>query len=425
MPGIDLPQMRCANIPCKYTYNILLMNPFQVSLMAFSPMFLSFWSLAKRLKFLCDLSDRIELCNMNPDNACHFNIFAIEKGAFDVFGTSWEKQVDPELIIASLNRRTYDPASVRDCLRMIRNKCHHWDELSADLKSRVGSNTDGFSRYVSRKFPRLVIHCYHFCIASMRADDSFVADYKLPISRVREHQSSSIVEIPEPLESLEPINDDDDEKDISAAGKNDSFISDPSLADEAELECLPQDLSITQNKEPPNANDAIEHSASNTDESVSGIVVWSGSNAAKQFNCRGWIRSEDEWIQRLDTKLRKRDVNVARCADDAKFRTRLCNEWDLSGGTFCTMKKRNKCIFAHGPVELRVKEGKRKRWGTLVNKQGECANPKASGGEDTYTAAKTIEDMRKEKGEWNAGKPNNKKQQRPGSANQKKRPTSK
>ena len=44
---------------------------------------------------------------------------------------------------------------------------------------------------------------------------------------------------------------------------------------------------------------------------------------------------------------------------------------------------------------------------------GECANPKASGGEDTYTAAKSIEGMRKEKGEWNASKSN--KKQRPGS----------
>jgi hypothetical protein len=93
------------------------------------------------------------------------------------------------------------------------------------------------------------------------------------------------------------------------------------------------------------------------------------------------------------------------------------------------MKRRNKCIFAHGPVELRVKEGKRKRWGTLVNKQGECSNPKASGGEDTYTAAKSIEDMRKEKGEWNAAitnKSNKKTTPRPGSAkSSKKRPASK
>jgi hypothetical protein len=47
-----------------------------------------------------------------------------------------------------------------------------------------------------------------------------------------------------------------------------------------------------------------------------------------------------------------------------------------------------------------VKEGKRHRWGTLVNKHGLSANPKASGGEDTYGAARTIENTRKEQGQW-------------------------
>lgn len=392
----------------------------------------SFWSSAKRLKFLCDLSDRIELCNASQEAAAgHFNIFAIEQGAFEVFGTSWVKHVDQGLVIASLNRRTYDPASVRDFLRMIRNKHHHWDELSQELKDRVGLNTDGFSRYVSKKFPRLITHCYHFCIANMSADDQFAADYKLPISRTRSmtNHSSSIIDITEPLLSLEPISDDG-EKDINMADevKDDSPMSAHLPDDKIQIPSAPQDLSPSRR-----INADIQKSTPTSIESVSGIVVWSGSNAARQFNCRGWIRSEDEWIRKVDAKLRKRDSNVTRCADDPKFRTRLCNEWDTSGGTFCSMKKKNKCIFAHGPVELRVKEGKRKRWGTLVNKQGECANPKASGGEDTYTAAKSIEDLRKEKGEWNAGKPS-KKQQKPGSGkntpnakgkDQRKRPTSK
>lgn len=354
---------------------------------------------------MCDLSDRIELCTHTDPEIIegHFNIFALEKGAFSLFGTSWEKSVDQGLINESLNRRTYDPASVRDCLRMIRNKHHHWDELTAELKSRVGGNTDGFSLYVSRRFPRLVIHCYRFCIANMGADDPLAAHYKLPISRSRtmsNQTSSSIIEITEPLSSLEQISDDF-EKDIDESDQIDTCIPAPDLVDETRSQSEPQEA-----KRPEHENIVIEKSTSN--ESVSGIIVWTGSSVAKEYNCRGWIRSEDEWIQRVDAKLRKRDSNLARCADDPKFRTRLCNEWDTSCGTFCAMKRKNKCIFAHGPIELRVKEGKRQRWGTLVNKLGECANPKASGGEDTYTAAKNIEDMRKEKGEWNASKSNKK-----------------
>jgi hypothetical protein len=93
-----------------------------------------------------------------------------------------------------------------------------------------------------------------------------------------------------------------------------------------------------------------------------------------------------------------------RCADDPKFRTRLCNHWDVSQGMFCPMRRKNKCVFAHGPVELRVKEGKRHRWGKLVDANGDNSNLNHSGGEDTYGAARSIEATRKEEGKWNTDK---------------------
>lgn len=47
-----------------------------------------------------------------------------------------------------------------------------------------------------------------------------------------------------------------------------------------------------------------------------------------------------------------------------------------------------------------MKEGKRGRWGTLVDKRGGCANPNHSGGEDTYGAARSVECLRMEEGKW-------------------------
>ena len=67
------------------------------------------------------------------------------------------------------------------------------------------------------------------------------------------------------------------------------------------------------------------------------------------------------------------------------------------------MRKKNKCVFAHGPVELRVKDGKKNRWGKLVDKNGENNNPWHSGGEDTYGAARSIEATRREEGKWHTG----------------------
>ncbi len=129
------------------------------------------------------------------------------------------------------------------------------------------------------------------------------------------------------------------------------------------------------------------------------IVIWEGSSTARLLNCRGWMRSEEDWRRRTNALLRKRDINVTRCVEDPKFRTRLCNHWDISKGAYCSMRKKNKCIFAHGPVELRVKEGKRHRWGTLVDELGDNNIPFHSGGEDTYGAARSIESKRKEDGQ--------------------------
>jgi hypothetical protein len=141
------------------------------------------------------------------------------------------------------------------------------------------------------------------------------------------------------------------------------------------------------------------------------LIVWYGSTAAQALNCRGWNRSDDEWQRRGDCSVGtpRRDANLVRCAEDPKFRTRLCNHWDESLGTACPMRKKNKCIFAHGPVELRVKEAKRNRWGKLVDVNGDNNNPNHSGGEDTYGAARAIESERKQEGKWNTDKaPGNK-----------------
>ena len=396
-----------------------------------------FWSLSQRLKFFCEFSDRIELCDIaqedNGDNNLSLNIFAIEKGAFEVFGTSWEKKLDAELMDASLSRRTYDPSSVRDILRMIRNKHHHYDELPSSLRSRIGSSTDGLSRYITNQFPRLLMHCYKFCVCNLGPDDPLAVDYKLPRSRLTPNILSGKADVTAlpPLSeqkkgvSLEPIPDgleQEDEQQKEGDEKDESASSAPSLDDEldspltsavadavAEVpsEVLAEVLSVSAARTDEDESEVKEDADGGilTDEEMSGIVVWCGSNAAKQLNCRGWFRSDDEWEQRLDAKLIKRDSNLARCADDPKFRTRLCNHWDVSGGTYCQMRKKNKCIFAHGPVELRVKEGKRHRWGKLVNKHGLCANSKASGGEDTYGIARSVENTRKDQGQWKRDSP--------------------
>jgi len=425
-----------------------------------------FWPPDRRLAFLCDVSDRLESEAPNAEGEAPTSSFAakslaIERNASKVVGLAWDSLLDKELIGNVQKFRTYDPSSVRDLLRLIRNKHHHFDELPSRIKESMVSNTDGLLEYFEARFPRLLIHCYSVFRDILPSDDPISVKYsilprgRVPPTKRLNMQVSKITEGTEATPSELQIDDEpfelsidtepqkgieacgpDIESDIAenATGKQNTHIAiDNNGGDEPKDPAVgavraPASLSDQKvTEEPSNKNEdgvqneelaslsilapPVQLEPSDSDD----LVIWEGSTAAKTLNCRGWLRSDSEWERRADFTLRKRDNTLVRCAEDPRFRTRLCNHWDESGGTFCPMRKKGKCIFAHGPVELRVKEGKRSRWGQLVDKNGDNKNPKHSGGEDTYGAARSIETERKQEGKWNTGNSKKKigKQQQP------------
>ena len=56
--------------------------------------------------------------------------------------------------------RTYNGVSVRDLLRAIRNKKHHYRELTDIVKHSLGPLPDDFVEYFTSRFPKLVLHTY-------------------------------------------------------------------------------------------------------------------------------------------------------------------------------------------------------------------------------------------------------------------------
>lgn len=441
-----------------------------------------FWDTAKRMAFLCEISDRLEataptLVDEDGTTGIRASIreqydidpFLVERNGSVVIGTSWDKELDKGLLNNVSKFRTYDPSSVRDFLRLIRNKYHHFDELPDEVKAKVGQNPTALVNYFERKFPRLVMHCYHVCQTNLSEGDALVLKYHIPINRrgksIKEVEAprtigeaktylvtrsvsddSSVLASPESrtseaTEAITAINSapvvtgdlrtkEDYLAQETSSSKGGEWntknvvgslpnIAHLSTVDENDMveskEAVIQVEELQPNCEDANTNGRLRQvptvpvEVQNLVEiptfspsEAEGMVVWEGSTAARSFNCRGWYRSDDEWRRKVDSTLRKRDANVARCATDPKFRTRLCNHWDVSLGTRCPMRKKKKCIFAHGPVELRVKKGKKNRWGKLVCEEGNCSNPQASGGEDTYGAARSIEQMREKEGKWNA-----------------------
>lgn len=49
---------------------------------------------------------------------------------------------------------------MRDLLRALRNKRHHYGDLPDATKRVLGSVPDGFEAYFSARFPRLLLHVF-------------------------------------------------------------------------------------------------------------------------------------------------------------------------------------------------------------------------------------------------------------------------
>lgn len=367
-----------------------------------------FWSAAKRLSFLCDLSDRLEVDapkdeTSNRHSNC-LDVLLIEQHAMTIVGTAWGTKLDQSFFSTVTKFRSYDQSSVRDLLRLIRNKSRHFDELPIGFKDRICGNQEGLLKYFESKFPCLLMHCYNVCRQYLTVDDILTKKYDIP----------STVRQPKPVEKGITINNTSNQQFVKQTlvlkgNCNYDKQQDPSTFcyDDSQSSEVRKGVSHIEKDEAlkiieHNSGLKVELKGSSIDfcSSRSDVIVWEGSNAASMLGCRGWMRSEEEWMQKTDTKGGKSDVNLIRNTEDQIYRTRLCNHWDLSRGAFCPMRKKNKCVFAHGPVELRVKEGKRNRWGRLVDQNGNNSNPSHSGGEDTYGAARSIETARKVEGKW-------------------------
>ena len=372
-----------------------------------------FWNSVKKLSFLCDFSDRLETDTTVPTSTKLVSSMSIERGAVDVVGTSWDVSLDGPLVSNMQRFRTYDPSSVRDLLRLIRNKHHHFDELPEDFRASKVANQDLLLEYFEAKFPRLLIHCWNCCRTVLTMEDPLNVKYSIPTVFVEPNKPPSAISAAPDSVVVEGRRADDGPDTIDLQESNclikvgeESYELVPRETD-SEVDFLEHEMilleSVTPEAKSPQGASDTEPPLIAVPESVDDVIAWVGSTTAKELNCRGWNRSDAEWARLIDPVYRKKDQNLRRASEDPKYRTRLCNHWDLSMGTFCTMRKRNKCIFAHGPAELRIKEGKKNRWGKLVDKNGDNKNPCHSGGEDTYGAARSIESTRKEEGKWSTG----------------------
>ncbi|XAR61521.1 Non-specific serine/threonine protein kinase [Bertholletia excelsa] len=123
-----------------------------------------FWDAEMRLSFLRDASDRVELENREGES----ELFkALESVAPVALGGKWDEKMESAFINDIGHYRRYKFDSVRDLLRVIRNKLNHYRELSQEIREMLGPIPEGFDRYFSSRFPWLLMEVYkvlhHYC----------------------------------------------------------------------------------------------------------------------------------------------------------------------------------------------------------------------------------------------------------------------
>lgn len=320
-----------------------------------------FWFSQTRLSFLIALSDKLE--HEPLDSA---TTLSLEANAESIVTRSWDRKLHASLIEDVGKYRKYDYSSVRDLLRLIRNKKNHYHELPASVKELIGSMPSGYVSYFESKFPKLLMRCVEISCRYFPTEKTLTLYC-------------------EPIVSLFGGND-------IGSGKSDNGTVPQSSSD------LIQDLIVEGN--------SVGNAYGNMEPTSAEVTVWHSSAISDSLSKgKGWWRESDVWVaytcshgnnSSIGSKSKGRPAHLTKSATDMKYRSRLCTHWEITGGTNCPMRKKGKCDFAHGPLELRIKETRRDKWGvyhqSLVD--GAYDPLRYSGGEDVLGAARSIEKIR-------------------------------
>lgn len=129
-----------------------------------------FWSSEMRLSFLRDASDRVELEDRENESRLLKELESIGTVALN---GKWDEKMESAFINNIGRYRRYKFDSVRDLLRVIRNKLNHYRELPSDIQEILGQVPEGFNLYFSSRFPRLLIEVYKVIYTHCREEEFF------------------------------------------------------------------------------------------------------------------------------------------------------------------------------------------------------------------------------------------------------------
>ena len=111
-----------------------------------------FWSANARLQLLLKLSDALEA---SADSSATGGALEAEAAAEGLL--PWQSRVPEALLTEAARRRSYDVASARALLRLVRNAWHHRDDLPKAVRAELPRTATSFVRFWGERFPALMV----------------------------------------------------------------------------------------------------------------------------------------------------------------------------------------------------------------------------------------------------------------------------
>ncbi|XP_029178141.1 serine/threonine-protein kinase/endoribonuclease IRE1 [Nylanderia fulva] len=129
-----------------------------------------FWNPGEILSFFQDVSDRVEKDQLDSPA-----LISLETCSKHVIRDDWRSHIDHEVAADLRKYRSYRGDSVRDLLRALRNKKHHYRELTPEAQRSLGEIPEKFTEYWLTRFPCLL--CHVWCAMQSFRDESTLKQY--------------------------------------------------------------------------------------------------------------------------------------------------------------------------------------------------------------------------------------------------------
>ena len=123
-----------------------------------------------------DTSDYIEKCDKS-----HELRVTLEMASSKIIGTDWSLFVDAALLSDAGKHRKYNFSSLRDYLRLLRNKWNHYGELPVHLQQKLSQfdnnnnvnikSAEKFLYYFTQFTPELVMYCYKLIASHIKCNN--------------------------------------------------------------------------------------------------------------------------------------------------------------------------------------------------------------------------------------------------------------